>query len=169
MEAVTSVEHFIQLGGRFELLQNGRSTPFRINPLCALTCEIDEIGLGHHQWTRYQDRFGPGVYAMFDAEQETILYIGMSRNLGRRLNVWFNGKGAPKINSWCPLPFFLLTVSLDDVPAASKLEKILIGQFDPLYNERLRRSEIEKWREREGNGSEGVQWKDGRMVYYVTT
>lgn len=141
---------------------------YHINPACELNWDFNtQRVVGHHDWTEnYRDRSGPGVYAMFDYE-DTVLYVGHSKNLEQRLTYWFRGKGAPEIAAWDLPPAHLMTVTVENAGIASKLEKYLIGRLNPLYNDRLRQSEEQLRLERVG-ASEGVQWRDGKMYTWET-
>jgi predicted GIY-YIG superfamily endonuclease len=145
-----------------------RTERYHINTVCDLNWDdCSQRVIGYHDWTdSYQDRFGPGVYAMFDYE-DTVLYVGKSKNLERRLTEWFEGIGACEIAAWYPSPSFVMTVTVENEWTAARLEKLLIPRLNPLYNNRLRKTEEELRLERV-EASEGVQWRDGKMYTWET-
>jgi hypothetical protein len=138
---------------------------YHINSVCDLTWDYStDYLIEHGDWTdNYLHRSRPGVYAMLDELEDSVLYIGSTDNLARRHSNRFNAKDSGEFSSWRSLPSHLRNINVESIWTARQLEKYLVRFLDPKYNKYLRRSEEETRRELERiRGTEDVMWINGK-------
>ncbi|CDQ21684.1 GIY-YIG nuclease family protein [Halobacillus karajensis] len=92
------------------------------------------INFNRHEfegWNTGNLRGFAGVYLICD-EEDQVIYVGMSKNLGRRIYDHFSGK--TNTNKFHNDMKYILTFTEDDIYKREALEKVLINQFRPKGN-----------------------------------
>lgn len=117
---------------------NRYNTHFQIGDKYALFPKGDEYGYKKNEWPGNKHA---GVYFVM-SEENKLLYIGQSKDLGQRLYSHFPPKGTPNNpictfkGNWSIQPCFLYVTTVPDnaIWERLSLEEFLIQKFNPIDN-----------------------------------